>query len=72
MSCPCTVAQMATGRDDVRYVTACSDTVQQLHMFRGICKPVFIFIMHGKIKVAVRMSLKGQLKYQGNIYSTYC
>ena len=72
MSCPCTVPQMATGRDDVRYVTACSDTVQQLHMFRGICQPVFIFIMQGKLKVGVRMYLKLQLKYQCDIYSTYC
>ena len=40
--------QVATGQDRIKYVTACSDMVPQLSMFKGICKPLFLFILEGK------------------------
>ena len=39
--------QVNTGIDQVQYATACSDTVPQLDRLRGICKPMFLFVMDG-------------------------
>ena len=45
--------QVATGKDCVLYTTACSDTVPQLSMFKGVCKPLFLFILDGWLLLSV-------------------
>ena len=57
--------QVSTGNDSLVYATACSDSVPQLSMLKGVCKPLFLFLVDGNQRLTSSMSLSF---CQGNLW----